>query len=213
MDPTELKTSEVGSSSTSNPAFSLKPIAQKDLEILGVLRGNIERIEALASHEYALIGNRMVWFAISQSFLFGSYATIATDSIRLTSMFVNQPSGAPGALTGRLLLLVVPLVGLLFAYAALRSVGAASDVLKVLDPARGKILTQANEILLRYGFDPLPVIGNSNQRKSFDTRLGTTIFRGNFPQWVLPSSMIVVWLGTVVIRVPWLMILQTLTSP
>lgn len=213
MDPTNPNNREASLSSPSNLTSSFKPIANGDLEILGVLRGNIERIEALVSHEYALIGNRMVWFAISQSFLFGSYATIATDGIRLASVFVNQPPGAPGAITVRLLLLVVPLVGLLFAYAALRSVRAASDVLEVLDPARGKILSQANEILLRYGFDPLPVIGDSMQRNSFDTRLGTTIRRGNFPQWLLPSSMIVVWLVTVAIRVPWLMILQTLTSP
>jgi hypothetical protein len=75
------------------------------------------------------------------------------------------------------------------------------------------MLHQMNDILIRNGFEPIPVIGDANQRFSFNSRLGTTIRRGNLPQVLLPYSMIAIWAVTVLIRVPWIQILQALTSP
>jgi hypothetical protein len=207
----EIASAGIISTSKSSPIA--RPMSTDDTALLTTIRSNIERIEALAVHEYSLIGNRMVWFAISQSFLFGAYATIATDSVRLAAIFGAPGAVTYGALTGKLLLVVVPFVGLLFALAAAISVRAASDVLAVLDPSRGRMLHQMNDILIRNGFEPIPVIGDANQRFSFNSRLGTTIRRGNLPQVLLPYSMIAIWAVTVLIRVPWIQILQALTSP
>ena len=194
-----------------NPSAPIpKPITGTDKAVLAVLRANLGHVEALVTHELSLIGNRMVWFAISQSFLFGAYATIATDGARLGAIFSSATPPAMGSLTGKLLLLVVPAVGILFAIAAWISVHAANRVLSSLDPTRGELLIATNKILQNNGYIPLPVIGDQTQRATFSKRLGWTITLGQTPQWLLPLSMLLVWSGTILIRVPWLRLLSAL---
>jgi hypothetical protein len=160
-------------------------MSSEEVKSLAILRGNVERIEALVSHEYSLIGNRMVWFAISESFLFGAFASFAKDKAVFSVGL------------GWMLLWGIPLVGILFAFAAFISVRAAGRVLEVLDQARGNILQKMNLALKKHGHDPVPTIGNEEQRVSFNPLLKRTIAHGNFPQNVLPISMIVVWVVSV----------------
>ena len=88
----------------------------------------LERVEALVTHELGLIGNRMTWFAISQSFLLGGcYIHLASDPKKHLWE-----------------ILVLATVGFLFALAALHSTMAADKVLEHLDTARGRLLKTIN---------------------------------------------------------------------
>jgi len=78
----------------------------------------IARLNMIAEeirHEDNLIGQRMTWMVISQSFFFGTFATLAGEAT-----VVKSESGAV-----RLLLLVIPLVGVFLPLLVLVAMGAA----------------------------------------------------------------------------------------
>jgi len=80
----------------------------------GLLITKLNMIDAQIQHEDDLIGQRMSWLVISQSFLFGTLATL-----------IGQRGLAdPGAV--RLLLVLIPLVGGLLSVLVLAAVGAAN---------------------------------------------------------------------------------------
>ena len=117
-----------------------------------VISQNLAQVERMVAHELGLIGVRMSWFTISQSFLFAAYATIVSSRlfifadaapISLQSSF----SQSLVAILASLLSLCIPAVGWLFATVAHKSVQAAANVLESLDPCRGKYLIQLNELL------------------------------------------------------------------
>ena len=172
----------------------------------------LERVEALATHELNLIGNRMTWFAISQSFLFGAYATIATDNARLLKAFGPGGVGSneAGAATIKLFLIALPIIGFLFALAARISTAAADRVLSFLDPARGNLLIALNAHPDANDCEAIPVIGNGQQRAAFNAKLGSTIIHGNVGQRCLPWAMMLVWAWALLSRFDWGAITDTL---
>jgi len=82
----------------------------------GSLIDRLNMIDAQLRHEDDLIGLRMSWLVISQSFLFGTFATLV--GLR------NVAGTAAEAV--RLLLLLIPLVGVFVPVLVLVSVGAAT---------------------------------------------------------------------------------------
>jgi len=79
----------------------------------------IARLNMIAEeirHEDNLIGQRMTWLVISQSFFFGTFATLAGERT-----VVNAESSAV-----RLLLFLIPLVGVFLPLLLLVAIGAAS---------------------------------------------------------------------------------------
>ena len=80
------------------------------------LIAKLNMIDAEIRHEDDLIGQRMTWLVISQSFLFGTFAA-------LVGLKGGVVSGAAGAV--RLLLLLVPLVGVLLPVFLLVAMSAA----------------------------------------------------------------------------------------
>lgn len=89
----------------------------------------LNMIAAEIRHEHELIGQRMTWLVISQSFLFGTFATL-----------IGQRSVA-GAVKGtlRLLLVLTPLVGVLLPVVVLMAVGAATYAISQWRAERDRI--------------------------------------------------------------------------
>jgi hypothetical protein len=165
------------------------------------LREVLSYVETLHAHELGFIGSRMNWFAIAESFLFGAYATIATDPARLRAVehaAAGTATTHPAvAATTSFLLLALPIVGLTFAVVAWVSVRAAGRVLTELDRFRGDLLLLCNEQFKAQGRPPIPVVGNAGQRKTYQFNgarpLAGTNWQGRLPQWVLPLLMAAVW--------------------
>lgn len=155
-------------------------------------------IEAMVGHELSLVSSRMTWFAISQSFLFGAYATITTDPVRMSVFDPKTANPGAGAFTTQLIVFAVPVVGLLIAFAAYRSVHAAGLVLDDLVSSRGRILESLNTVLKGHGLEQIPVIGDCKQRSA---RLSTTIRDGELPLWLLPMAMAIVWIIVLAVRI------------
>jgi hypothetical protein len=82
----------------------------------GSLIDRLNMIDAQLRHEDDLIGLRMSWLVISQSFLFGTFATL----VGLRSV-VGKAAGAV-----QLLLLLIPAVGVFLPVLVLVAVGAAT---------------------------------------------------------------------------------------
>jgi hypothetical protein len=167
---------------------------------LSALHKVLSSVETMVGHELSLVGNRMTWFAISQSFLFGAYATIATDPVRMKIFDAANTTREFGEFTTKLVLFFVPVVGALFAFAARRSVAAAGRVLDDLMTSRGSLINGINAILKECSVTEIPVIGDVDQRSK---ALKTTIRDGELPLWLLPWGMAVVWLTMLLIRLPW----------
>jgi hypothetical protein len=165
------------------------------------LRDVLGYVETLHAHELGFIGSRMTWFAIAESFLFGAYATIATDPVRLRAAEAARIATATThpavSTTTSFLLLALPVVGLAFAVVAWISVRAAGRVLTELDRFRGDLLLQCNAQFLAQGRQPIPVVGDAAQRHAYQSRgkrpLAGTNWQGRLPQWVLPLLMAAVW--------------------
>ena len=81
-------------------------------------------------HEDDLIGARMTWLVISQSFLFGTF-------VALVGQRGGVVSGAAGAV--RLLLILIPLVGVLLPVLVLASMAAASYAISQWRAERNRI--------------------------------------------------------------------------
>jgi len=81
-----------------------------------VLIGKLNRISSEIKHEDDLIGQRTTWLVVSQSFLFGTFVAV----LALTS-----GTGRAAAFT-KLLLVVIPLVGVLLPIVVLLAVYAAA---------------------------------------------------------------------------------------
>lgn len=159
---------------------------------------SLTAIETMVGHELSLVSSRMTWFVISQSFLFGAYATITTDPVRMSVFDPKNTDPGFGAFTTQLIVFAVPVVGLLIAFAAHRSVKAAGLVLDDLLSSRGRILESLNTVLKKHGLEQIPVIGDCKQRSA---RLSTTIRDGELPLWLLPMAMAIVWITVLAVRI------------
>jgi hypothetical protein len=81
-------------------------------------------------HEDDLIGQRTTWLVMSQSFLFGAFVAVVAE--------VSRAGTVPPL--ARLLLLVIPLVGVLLPFLVLLAVGAATFALWQWRTERDRIL-------------------------------------------------------------------------
>ena len=86
-------------------------------------------IAAEIRHEHDLIGQRMTWLVISQSFLFGTFATLIGQ---------RSSAGTAGGML-RLLLILTPLVGVLLPVVVLMAVGAATYAISQWRAERDRI--------------------------------------------------------------------------
>jgi hypothetical protein len=101
----------------------------------------IAKLNLIASkiaHEDNLVGQRVTWLVMSQSFLFGAFAAL------LASMS-HGPAPAPVA---NLLEIVIPLVGILLPFLVLLAVSAATAALSQWRAERARILetTEAKDL-------------------------------------------------------------------
>ena len=93
----------------------------------------IARLNLIADqirHEDNLIGQRMSWLVISQSFLFGTFATLVG--------YTGGVSAAAGVV--RLLLILIPLVGVMLPILVLAAMGAAIYAISQWRAERDRIL-------------------------------------------------------------------------
>jgi hypothetical protein len=157
-------------------------------------------VETMIGHEFALIGNRMTWLSISQSFLFGAYASIATDPHREGVFRSLTSSRESGDFTADLILFLVPVVGALFAFAARRGVSAAQKVLEDLMECRGALTEKINFGIDRRELKGIPILGISSQRPK---HLQSTVVSGDLPLVLLPWGMGLIWATVLLIRLPW----------
>ncbi len=95
----------------------------------GSLIDRLNMIDAQLRHEDDLIGLRMSWLVISQSFLFGTFATL----VGLRSVAGTAADAV------RLLLLLIPSVGVFVPVLVLVSVGAATYAMSQWRAERDRI--------------------------------------------------------------------------
>ena len=93
------------------------------------LIARLNKIDAEIRHEDGLIGVRMSWLVISQSFLFGTFATLVGQRTVVGS--------ATGAV--RLLLILIPLVGVFLPLLVLVAMGAGSYAISQWRAERDRI--------------------------------------------------------------------------
>ena len=94
------------------------------------LIARLNMIAAQIMHEDNLIGQRMSWLVISQSFLFGTFATLV--GLRVV---VSEAAGAV-----RLLIILIPLVGVMLPVLVLVAMGAATYAISQWRAERDRIL-------------------------------------------------------------------------
>ena len=102
------------------------------------LIARLNMIAAQIMHEDNLIGARMSWLVISQSFLFGTFAALVG--------YTSGASAAAGAV--RLLLILIPLVGALLPVRVLMAVGAATYAISQWRAERNRVceMPEAKEL-------------------------------------------------------------------
>jgi hypothetical protein len=93
----------------------------------------IAKLNLIASkiaHEDNLVGQRVTWLVMSQSFLFGAFA----------ALLAGMRDGIMPAALAKLLSVVIPLVGILLPFLVLLAVGAATGALSKWRAERARIL-------------------------------------------------------------------------
>jgi hypothetical protein len=93
----------------------------------------IAKLNLIASkiaHEDGLVGQRVTWLVMSQSFLFGAFA----------ALLVGVTQGGVLAPLLKLLELVIPFIGILLPFMVLLAVGAATGALSRWRAERARIL-------------------------------------------------------------------------
>lgn len=139
--------------------------------------------ETKLGHEFALIGQRLTWLSISESFLFGGFASsVATVSSSA------HPMSAP--LTT--LLMLLPVLGLLLALSVGIGIRAAIVVTRELQVVRGRLEAQA---ITQYGDAWVLRLGDPRDRG----RLHWTLLAGDLPAQAVPLLMSVAWIVLIVV--------------
>lgn len=136
---------------------------------------NLERLKRLDEQihiEYDLMGQRMSWVVISQSFLFSAIALTANSSVDISMRKVIE-----------LLRLLVPFVGILSCLFSMAAILAARSVINRLKSLRNSLEDSLNLQNGEDGFDKLGV-RQTEWQHSF----------GYFPTSFLPFTLICVWL-------------------
>jgi len=141
--------------------------------------GRLKRLDDQIRMEYDLMGQRMSWMVISQSFLFSAVALTANNSVDPSMRKVLS-----------LLRLLMPFVGILSCLFSMAAIFAARSVINRLKTLRNR-LEDLFEQQNGDGFDRLGV-RQTDWQHSF----------GNFPTSFLPLTLIGVWL-TILMAVIW----------
>jgi hypothetical protein len=134
-------------------------------------------IEAKLGHEVSLLGHRMEWLGISESFLFGAFAVVLTSGNKDI-----VPSHIRVAMLGLLLSFGIALAVIVF-----MSLRAALAVSRELRIPRGIIERQLR--VVTNGI-PLPNLGNEDSREeSLRWTLGWGSATANWVPWLI----VVIW--------------------
>jgi hypothetical protein len=137
-------------------------------------------IENKVAHEISLIGHRMTWLVVSESFLFSAFAAILTSTPHMTR-------------TADMLLGVIPILGILIIVLVWPSLIAARAVLQALLDPRGDI-----EDSLKGSFTgiKIPNLG----AKSREDYLKWTRWAGDLSIFGVPLTLLIAWGATLYIR-------------
>ncbi len=129
----------------------------------------LERIEKYIRMEYDLMGQRMSWMVISQSFLFSAVALTANSAVDPSMRQIIE-----------LLRLLIPFIGILSCLLSSLAIVAARSVINRLKHLRNDL---EDKFSSEYGLDKLGV-RQTEWQHSF----------GNFPTSFLPFTLSCVWL-------------------
>jgi len=132
-------------------------------------KSRIERLDYHIRMEYDLMGQRMSWMVISQSFLFSAVALTANSSVDRSMHQVIE-----------LLRLLIPFIGVLSCLLSSAAIIAARSAINRLKHLRDAL---EDTFSVEYGIDKLGV-RQSEWQYSF----------GNFPTSFLPFTLSFVWL-------------------
>jgi hypothetical protein len=132
----------------------------------------LKRIDEQIRMEYDLMGQRMSWMVISQSFLFSAIALTANSSVDPSMRKVIE-----------LLRLLIPFVGILTCLFAIASIFAARSVINRLKNLRDSL---EDALYLQNNQDKFYKLGvrQNEWQHSF----------GNFPTSFLPFTLVSIWL-------------------
>lgn len=136
------------------------------------IRYRLDRFDRQIGIEFDLIGHRMTWLMISQSFLFSTFATTISAS--------TPPKSTKAVTT---LQWLVSGVGILTALFVGLAILAAHQVISRLKPNRDELEKAASS----RGFEVLGVESSSRDH-----------FLGNLPSQVLPWVLIAAWVLLVI---------------
>ncbi|AFY73076.1 hypothetical protein Syn7502_00961 [Synechococcus sp. PCC 7502] len=140
----------------------------------------LKRLDDQIHMEYDLMGQRMSWMVISQSFLFTAVAASANSSVDHSMRKVID-----------LLRLLIPSIGILSCLFAIAAIFAARSVINRLKNIRNSL---EDALSLEHGEDRFYKLGvrQTEWQHSF----------GNFPTSFLPLALICVWL-IILVAVVW----------
>jgi hypothetical protein len=137
-------------------------------DALSLALGQLQRLDGAIEKEFTLVSDRMVWMVVSESFIFGAFATAAVaydpDKTHLGSLVA-------------MLLIGLPIIGIIIAGFAHRAIQAAHDAAERLKAQR--------EPLERYFHGPLYV--------QLPARDWETHAQGNVPSRYLGPIFMLSW--------------------
>ena len=139
-------------------------------------------IESKIAHEISLLGHRMTWLVISESFLFSAFSIILTSANMVTK-------------TAPVLLLLLPSVGIAVVLFVYPSLFAAHRVMAALLRSRSEIERK----LISLTQIKLPELGGLTDTRN--PELGWTLWCGSLPVWCVPAVILVAWILVLLIRI------------
>jgi hypothetical protein len=139
-----------------------------------------ELVESKIAHEISLIGHRMTWLVVSESFLFGAFALL------LTGMDISKTLPQ----TSTMLLWFLPLIGISLVILVSFSLRAARAVLEALLEPRESIENALQNIVL----GNLPSLGKNRGK------LQWTRTWGNVSLYGVPIMLLCAWGGILTVR-------------
>jgi hypothetical protein len=134
-------------------------------------------VEAKLGHEVTLLGHRMEWLGVSESFLFGAFAVVLTSGTKET---------VPAHLRFVMLILLLS-IGIALAVVVFFSLRAALTVSRALRTPRGIIEERLKTVT---GIRELPNLGNEDTREK---SLRWTLEWGSATAKWVPLLIVAIW--------------------
>jgi hypothetical protein len=142
-------------------------------------------VEKLIQSEQQWIMNRLQWLFTSQSFLLTAYGVLVT-----------RGGTAPYEALAKLLVSLLPWVGLCFCILVGIAIFAAECVLSPLGDTRHSLTVAINE----HSTMPRDEKGNTIKIPIVGTKKRKTRFFGGLPHWFLPWILAILWLTLLLAR-------------